>query len=166
MLFFWQSPCIAIIVLGENNGCWIDIWIILPFYKASVMILVKTNNIFLYALIYRGTVVALYAFRNTPVTYAPDNKRALECFCVLTSCKNQSTLLAGFTMALIDMTKQHKFVINYVLVEDHADAFRLIQPLKKTQPVFFTSPTAFFFYNYACYSAKSQNVLILYWHFF
>ena len=130
---------------------------------SALLALIKTNNIFLYALVWRGTIIAMYAFRNTPIYYGTDNKRAIECFCVLSSVNNStSTLLTGFTMALLDITKQHQMSVHYVLLEDLADAGVLLQTLKKTQPVLFALPTAFFFYNYACYSAKNSHVMLLY----
>jgi hypothetical protein len=125
--------------------------------------LIKTNNIKVYALLQENNIIACYVFRITEQYY--DGEKVIECIATIADCL-PILFQKGFSLAL------QKFEgISLVLLEDTGHAYILIEHIlididtninidKKN--IKFTSPTAFFFYNYACYSVKKNDFLIIY----
>jgi hypothetical protein len=127
--------------------------------------LLKTNNIKIYALIEQNNIIACYVFRLTEQYY--DGEKAVECIATIAIANCIPIIFQeGFNLSL------NKFENTpLVLIEDTAHAHILIEPILNepilNEPILyakikFTSPTAFFFYNYASYSIKNKNFLIIY----
>ena len=117
--------------------------------------LIKTNNLKVYGLLEQHSMIALYVFRNTEQYYG--NEKASECIATLSACA-PTLFRTGFRLALQQLKN-----VSLVLIEDTAHANILLEPFTKTTPgLKFISPTAFFFYNYACYSFSKNDVLIIY----
>ena len=150
----------------------------------NLMHLIKTGNIIIYALMDRtANIIATYMFRRLNMTYtnvganvgatnvgANVNKKqhAIECIniviatCVDTTCVD-TTCVVGFSISLLKLKEKNE--IDLLLIEDTANARVVIDNLnnKLNLPIKFKSPTAFFLYNYACYSLyKSELALIIY----
>ena len=120
--------------------------------------MIKTENIIIYGLITNGLLLSIYVFRNIQLYYG--NKRATECILSLYSY-NKELFVTGFNIALGKMKSRLK--LGVVLIEDMAQADGLIDNFKMlTVPILFRNPTAFFLYNYACYSVRSKSFLMLY----
>jgi hypothetical protein len=67
----------------------------------------------------------------------------------------------GFALACTSLQKKNGSEL--VLIEDTAHAHLITEKLSSFGCKFiFTSPTAFFLYNYACYTIKKSEFLILY----
>jgi hypothetical protein len=82
--------------------------------------------------------------------------------CVDTTCVD-TTCVVGFSISLLKLKEKNE--IDLLLIEDTANARVVIDNLnnKLNLPIKFKSPTAFFLYNYACYSLyKSELALIIY----
>ena len=77
---------------------------------------------------------------------------------MLSSC-NQTVFCEGFALACKAL--QDKKQIELVLIEDTAHANIVLDKIQKSAHLFI-SPTAFFLYNYACYSIKKNEFLIIY----
>jgi len=123
---------------------------------SSVANLIKTENIKVYALIEENTIIACYIFRLIELYY--DGQKTVECICMLTSTSSIVTC-EGFALAC--KVLQEKKQVELVLIEDTAHA-HIITDKIASSVYKFISPTAFFLYNYACYSIKKNEFLIIY----
>ncbi len=108
-----------------------------------------------------GILTACYAFRRPSLFY--DKEEAIECFFSLYA-KNADTLNAYITGFNISLNKcKEKLKTTILLIEDIGQAGKLIDYLRnKLLNVLFQSPTAFFLYNYVCYTVPSKKSLIFY----
>ena len=132
--------------------------------------LIKTNNLRIYCLVSKASIskanvdiskannniIAVYIFRLLELTY--DTKKTCECIATI-NATTMDLFQYGFRQACT--TLQEKNEIALLLVEETAHTKKLLTPQIKAQAQF-TSPTAFFFYNYACHSLKAQECLIVY----
>jgi len=119
--------------------------------------LIKTENVRVYALMECAQIVACYVFRLTELTY--DGQRTCECIATLTAGGAVDIFRGGFGLACTAL--YHKGQYTQVLIEETAHTPLLFAKIP-APPALFRSPTAFFFYNYACYSIKNSEVLIIY----
>ena len=126
----------------------------------SLTHLLKTGNIKIYCLINAlgttSTIVACYIFRLLELTY--DGKKTSECIATINS-STVDLFHYGFHQACTILKEKQN--ISLLLMEETAHTGLLLTPMLKTL-VQFTSPTAFFFYNYACYTLKGRECLIVY----
>ena len=116
--------------------------------------LIKTENIKIFALIEDNSIIACYVFRLIELYY--DGQKTVECICIL-SAVNSIVTCEGFALAC--KVLQEKKQVELVLLEDTAHAHIITDKLTTYK---FISPTAFFLYNYACYSIKKNEFLIIY----
>jgi hypothetical protein len=159
-------PSIALIEIGINQ-----LHLLVDFMKSqmsnfecvilpdvtNLAHLIKTNNLKVYALLEQNNIVAFYVFRLIELSYA--GEKVVECIATVANCA-PILFQTGFNLALHKLQDN----IQLVLIEDTAHANILFAHLLLLQkPVLkFSSPTAFFFYNYACHSFKKNAVLIIY----
>jgi hypothetical protein len=124
----------------------------------SLTHLIKTGNIKIYCLVgaNASTIVACYIFRLLELTY--DGKKTSECIATINS-STVDLFHYGFHQACTILKEKQN--ISLLLMEETAHTGTLLTPTLKTL-VQFTSPTAFFFYNYACYTLKGRECLIVY----
>ena len=128
---------------------------------SNIMNLIKTGNIYLYGLLVNGVLEGLYAFRKASVYYKKEE--VLECFLTINANANANAnanqqFIQGFNDTLQKL--KNKINYKYILLEDtshsgciiHAEQYKLI----------FKNPTAFFLYNYASYTVKSNKMLLFY----
>jgi hypothetical protein len=139
----------------------------------SLAHLIKTENLKIYCLLAGANamgangianglgIVACYIFRLMDLTY--DNEKACECIATINTIPT-----AVFQQGFLQASKllKEKQQITLILLEETAHASQILSVLAShialASHIKFTSPTAFFFYNYACYSIKSQKCLIVY----
>lgn len=120
--------------------------------------LIKTENIKIFALIEDNSIIACYVFRLIELYY--DEQKTTECICMLSAMQCQREVFCeGFSLACKIM--QDKKNVSLVLLEDTAHAYIITDKIPKSA-YSFISPTAFFLYNYACYSIKKSDFLIIY----
>ena len=126
----------------------------------SLTHLLKTENIKIYCLINAlGTannIIACYIFRLLELTY--DGKKTCECIATI-NAYTVDLFHYGFHQACTILKEKQQ--ISLLLMEETAHTGLLLTPTLKTL-IQFTSPTAFFFYNYACYTLKGRECLIVY----
>ena len=137
----------------------------------SLTHLIKTGNIKIYCLLgangvgatngvvgTTSNIIACYIFRLLALTY--DGKQTCECIATISATTNTVDLFHyGFHQACTILKEKH--TISLLLMEETAHTGTLLTPTLRTL-IQFTSPTAFFFYNYACYTLKGRECLIVY----
>lgn len=131
----------------------------------NIMNLIKTQNIFLYALINTGEIVSLYVFRRPKLFY--NKEEAIECFLTLYN-KNDITseyFIDGFFTSLKKISEKLKN--NYLLLEETCDSHIIVNKIismnnNNNISLLFKSPTAFFLYNYCSYTVNAIKSLIFY----
>jgi hypothetical protein len=169
------EPSISVIEIGvEQMHLFVDfIKIQMGTFQCSILpditnltSLIKKGNIKAYCLVdksitsYIGTsIISCYIFKLSNTSY--DGKRAVECIATISACHN-TIFITGFALALKKLGE-----ITLVLIEDTAHSNRLLSNAITNTNINknitkFISPTAFFFYNYACYTFNKNDILIIY----
>jgi hypothetical protein len=133
--------------------------IILP-DVSSLLNLIKLEKLLVYGILLGNELIAAYVFRPLELYY--EGKKTMECIAIISNCKTSEVLVAGFNMSLLRC--KIKCVASILLIEGTAHSRAVIEALLKNLSVFkkFTSPTAFYLYNYACYSFKKEKTLLIY----
>ncbi len=143
--------------INEEKNKW-DI-IIYP-ELSNIIELVSSNNLFIKMLVIDVNIEAIYIFRKT-CTYIEKNKEILSC---IASIYNKKLLtidefIKGFKVSLWSIIKNNDF--KYLTIEDISDNKYIINNIcVKTHPMLI-SPMAYFFYNFAYSSFKSEKCLII-----
>jgi hypothetical protein len=169
------EPSISLIEIGvEQMHLFVDfIKIQMGTFQCSILpditnltSLIKKGNIKAYCLVDKsigiGTstgIISCYIFKISNTSY--DGQRAVECITTISVCHN-NIFITGFALALKKLGE-----ITLVLIEDTAHSNRLLSNTITNRNANknitkFISPTAFFFYNYACYTFKKNDILIIY----
>ena len=133
---------------------------------SNLLHLIKSDKLWLYAVLKEnGEIIAAYVFRPLELYY--EGQKTIECIAIISNCK-KDILLAGFNMALIESQNKSMKIsqrLNGVLlIEETAHSKSVIQGLLNnfTSLRKYMSPTAFFLYNYACYSFIKDRTLLIY----
>jgi hypothetical protein len=125
----------------------------------TIINLIKTKNIFIYGVIQNNTMISAYIFKNSSVTYDKTNI-AIECIASISNTNN-AIFVCGFDIAIGKCILETN--ATRLLIENTSHNNHIIEHLKATNTKIFTkSPTAFFLYNYACYSVLSNASFFLY----
>jgi len=126
----------------------------------NLLNLIKTNNLYIYGIVEHHNLIAAYVFRNPSVKYDEIHK-TLECITTLFTCHHKEIFTTGFNIAL-QMCRKH-INASRLLIENTAHSKDIIDRYKRMNiKIFTSSPTAFFLYNYACYTCSSESSLFLY----
>ena len=125
---------------------------------SNLLHLIKTGKLLLYGLLLGEELIALYVFRPLELYYG--TQKAIECIAVISNCLTNEIFVAGFNDILVNL-RTHSEIL---LIEETAHSKPMITALQQNVYVKenFKSPTAFFFYNYACYSFAKDKTLIIY----
>jgi hypothetical protein len=88
--------------------------------------------------------------------------KTVECITIFTSENNNDILITGFNMSLIKVKEKCQAVT--LLLEETGHSSPVIKALALNSTVLrmFKSPTAFFLYNYACYSVRKEKAMLIY----
>ena len=135
----------------------------------------------IYGIIFNNELLAAYVFRpielyqrgsaplkprteqNKERDIAVTTGKTVECIAIISNKdKDKDILITGFNMSLLKAIT--KCGASTLLVEETAHSPCVIKALNINSTVFFKfkSPTAFFLYNYACYSIKNDKTLLIY----
>ncbi len=140
------------IKLNNNN---FDI--IINIQESNLIELIKTNNIFIICLMKDNDILSCYFFRKTS-TFIEKDMEVLNCFASINNT-NGDIFIQGFKISFWNIAA--KYFFGYAAVENISHNNIIISNLiKKTKPDII-SPTAYFFYNFAYYTFKSNKVLII-----
>jgi hypothetical protein len=135
---------------------------------SSLLHLLNTEKLIIYAIIANGEIIAIYVFRILNLYY--DEVKTIECIAIVSNCTEHETLLAGFYTSLVKLKTCLKLQMLNLLIENtaHSDAViksMLINNNNNNNSMVeykFKNPTAFFLYNYACYSLSASKTLLIY----
>jgi hypothetical protein len=127
-------------------------------HLSNLISLIENKIVFIYVLKKNETILSFYIFKNTDTLY--NNRGSIECISSITTINNDSNHLfyKGFTNAYYDISKKLKSKI--ILIEDVSHNNQLIKHISNTP--FFTSPTAFFLYNYASKTVDHNKFIYMY----
>jgi hypothetical protein len=148
--------------INENQNKW-DITIVPE--TSNLIKLIESNNMFISMLLIDGNIEAVYVFKKT-CTNIEKGKEAISCIASMNgNILKPKEFIQGFKIALWNILenesrrKQNKF--GFLIIEDNSDNGCIIDNIKiRTHPIV-TSPTAYFFYNFAHTPFKQDKVFII-----
>lgn len=129
---------------------------------SNIIELVNTKNVFIVMLVLDGEIVAAYIFKKT-CTFIEKEKEIICCIASINgNVLTREVFIQGFKVALWSiLEKPENKGFQYLMIEDTSDNDCIIKNIqKKTYPLV-VSPTAYFFYNFAYNTFKSNDVLII-----
>jgi hypothetical protein len=125
---------------------------------SNIIELIETKNIFIYMLMDETTICSVYFFRKT-CTYVKKNEEVLSCFASINATSSEKVFIHGFKVAFWKIKEKYDDY-KYLIVENISNNSCIINNLIiKTRPTI--SKTAYFFYNFAYHTFKSNKVFIL-----
>lgn len=124
---------------------------------ANIIELIKTKNIFIYVVMVDDAIISAYFFRKSCVQIEK-GLEVLSCFASICECDEQ-IFIQGFKISFWKISSENYF--GFAAIEEISDNNIIIDNIiTKTRPVII-SPTAYFFYNFAYPTFKSNKVLII-----
>lgn len=141
----------------KNHNDNFDIVIIPEF--SNILELIKSNNIFIYVILYQHEIICSYFFRKTS-TFIDKDLEVLTCFASINSSPNYSEIfIHGYKVIFWKIAEKYRF--GYAAIESVSHNHIIINNLVlKTRP-HIVSPTAYFFYNFAYNRFKPEKTLII-----
>ena len=139
----------------SNSGRKFDI--VINTEMSNIIELIKTKNIFVYAILVDDNIIACYFFRKSCVQIEK-GLEVLSCFASICDC-DDNIFIQGFKISFWKIAAQNYF--GFAAIEDISDNDIIINNIKqKTNPLII-SPTAYFFYNFGYPTFISKKVLIV-----
>jgi hypothetical protein len=146
---------------------------------SNIINMIKTENIFIYGIIDNNELISVYVFKK-PNLYYNNVDEAIECLMTLNNnnnnnnnnndndkinskFNNETIFINGFNISLNKIKEKLKTTI--LLLENTGNSnivYNYLHENIQQKYILFKSPTAFFFYNYGCYSIPKNKLLILY----
>jgi len=123
----------------------------------NIIELLKTNNIFIYVILVNQQVLTAYFFRKTCVFI--NDKEVLSCFASINNSKDNHIFVHGFKIIFWQLANKYSFGLSAIENISHNNL--IIDNLLIKNTPFITSPTAYFFYNFAHYTIHPNKVLII-----
>jgi hypothetical protein len=124
---------------------------------SNIVELIKTKNVFINMIIVDDKIVAVYMFRKSCVQIEK-GMEVLSCFASISNVE-ENIFIQGFKISFWKIAAENYF--GFCAIEDISDNYFFINNIKlKTKPLVI-SPTAYFFYNFAYPTFKSNKVLII-----
>ena len=127
---------------------------------SNILELIRTKNIFVYMVIEEDEVKCAYFFRKS-CTFIRDGCEAVCCFASINcfSVSDTDLFIQGYKVALWTICLTEGF--SFSVVEDISDNYLIVDALKKKTKPAITSPTAYFFYNFAYHTFNPKKSFIL-----
>lgn len=125
--------------------------------STNMIELIKTKNIFVYAILCDNVMVCCYFFRKSCVQIEK-GLEVLSCFASICDCE-ENIFIQGFKISFWKIAAEHYFGFAAIENVSHNDIL-VHNIMQKTQPSI-VSPTAYFFYNFAYPTFKSEKVFII-----
>jgi hypothetical protein len=124
---------------------------------SNIIELIKTKNIFIYVIIVDNKIVCAYFYRKT-CTHYDKNMEVLSCFASINDYED-IIFIRGFKISFWKIASENYF--GFAAIENISHNNIIINNLLLKNNPLIISPTAYFFYNFAYNTFKSQNVLII-----
>jgi len=125
---------------------------------SNIMELLKTKNIFIYAIMVNQEILCCYFFRKS-CTFIDKDLEVLTCFASINHNASNAIFIQGFKISFWEIAEKNNFGFSAIENISHNDII-LNNIILKTKPVI-SSPTAYFFYNFAYPTFASNKVLII-----
>lgn len=128
---------------------------------SNIINLINTNNISIYGNIINNHLSCVYIFRDASLEYKSSS--SIECIATLYN-KDILDISTFFEYFFISLNKcNKKYTSKYLLFENTADTYNIIDYISKHNiKQLYNNPTAFFLYNYACYTCNPKHTFLLY----
>lgn len=123
----------------------------------NIIELIKTKNIFIYTILLDDEIICAYFFRKT-CTFVEKNMEVLNCFASINEC-DDNIFIQGFKISFWKIASENYF--GFAAIEEISHNNVIIENLKIKTPPLIISPTAYFFYNFAYTTFRSEKVLII-----
>ena len=131
--------------------------IVMQTEMSNIIELIKTKNIYIYVIMVDDEIISAYFFRKSCVQIEK-GLEVLSCFASICECDEQ-IFIQGFKISFWKISSENYF--GFAAIEEISDNNIIIDNIKtKTKPLII-SPTAYFFYNFAYPTFKSNKVLII-----
>lgn len=125
--------------------------------STNIIELIKTKNIFVYAILCDEAILCCYFFRKSCVQIEK-GLEVLSCFASICHCE-QSVFIQGFKISFWKIASENYFGFSAIENVSHNDIL-INNIMQKTKPLI-VSPTAYYFYNFAYPTFKPENTLII-----
>jgi ribosomal protein S18 acetylase RimI-like enzyme len=123
----------------------------------NIIELIKTKNIFIYAILSDEKIICAYFFRKTCIQIEK-GMEVLCCFASICNCEH-NVFIQGFKISFWKIAAENFF--GFAAIENISHNNIIIDNIiLKTKPLI-VSPTAYFFYNFGYPTFKANKVLIL-----
>ena len=129
----------------------------------NLMELIKTGNMFVFMLAQGDNIIGAYFFRKTCL-FIEEGAEVLAC---VASIYNpafgplEGAFVHGYKMALADICTSPSTTYKYAVVENISHNNLIIDNLMIKNKPYITSPTAYFFYNFAHSTFQANKVLLI-----
>jgi len=123
----------------------------------NIVELINTKNMFVYAIMVDDEIICCYFFRKSCVQIEK-NLEVLSCFASINNCDN-NIFIHGFKISFWKIAAENYF--GFAAIEDISHNNIIINNLMTKTTPSIKSPTAYFFYNFAYNTFKSNKVLII-----
>jgi hypothetical protein len=124
---------------------------------ANILELIKTKNIFVYAVLCDEEILCCYFYRKSCVQIEK-GLEVLSCFASITNCEDD-IFIQGFKISFWKIAAENYFGFSAIENISHNNII-INNIMLKTKPLI-VSPTAYFFYNFAYPTFKAEKVLII-----
>jgi hypothetical protein len=139
----------------QNTSHLFDI-IITP-ESTNLLELIKTKNVFIYVILCDEQIICCYFFRKSCVEIEK-GLEVLSCFASICNCA-ENLFIQGFKISFWKIAAENFF--GFAAIENVSHNNIIINNIMlKTKPLI-NSPTAYFFYNFAYPTFKSEKTLII-----
>ena len=124
---------------------------------ANILELIKTKNIFVYAILCDEEIICCYFYRKSCVQIEK-GLEVLSCFASICDC-DEDIFIQGFKISFWKISAENFF--GFCAIENVSNNNIILNNIiLKTKPLII-SPTAYFFYNFAYPTFNSEKVLII-----
>lgn len=124
---------------------------------ANILELIKTKNIFVYAILCDEKIICCYFYRKSCVQIEK-GLEVLSCFASICQC-DENIFTQGFKISFWKISAENFF--GFCSIENLSNNNIIINNIiQKTKPLII-SPTAYFFYNFAYSTFDSEKVIII-----
>jgi hypothetical protein len=129
----------------------------------NLMELIKTENMFVFILIQGDNIIGAYFFRKTCLFI----EKGAEALALVASIYNpefgplKEEFVHGYKIALADICTSPGSTYKYAVVENISHNNLIIDNLMIKNKPYITSPTAYFFYNFAHSTFQANQVLLI-----
>jgi hypothetical protein len=143
--------------INETHSQWdIIIWPEI----SNIASLVNTNNLIIKMILLDKEIIAVYIFKKTCTTIE-EHKEILDCIASIKGPNIENIdFINGFKLSLHSIREKYSSY-NYLTIEETSHNNIIINNLFNKNSPFITSPTAYFFYNFAYSTFNSNKCLII-----